>query len=78
MVETVLRRARSGSIIVGHANGRNYGTAELLRYVIPVLAARGFRFVTVSELLRLGKVISSPECYELTPGDTNRYGRGSP
>jgi peptidoglycan/xylan/chitin deacetylase (PgdA/CDA1 family) len=73
MVETVLRRSKSGSIIVGHANGRNYGTAEVLRIVIPELAARGFHFVTVSELLRLGKVISFPECYELAPGDTLRY-----
>lgn len=64
MVDRVLGKARPGSVIVGHANGRNYGTAEALEVILPELRARGFRFVTVSELLDLGKVVTSRECHD--------------
>jgi peptidoglycan/xylan/chitin deacetylase (PgdA/CDA1 family) len=64
MVDRVLGRVRPGSIVVGHANGRNYGTAEALEIILPRLTARGFRFVCVSELLLLGKVVTSQECHD--------------
>ncbi|MEW6667191.1 MAG: polysaccharide deacetylase family protein [Thermodesulfobacteriota bacterium] len=64
MVDRVLGKVRPGSIIVGHANGRNYGTAEALEVILPQLAARGFHFVRVSELLLLGRVVTSQECHD--------------
>lgn len=78
IVDRVLRSARPGSIVVGHANGRGYGTAEALEIIIPSLGARGFGFVTVSELLLLGRVKAAEGCYELTPGDTLRYDKPAP
>lgn len=48
----VLRQTRGGSIIVLHVNGRGVGTAAALPKVITRLRERGFRFVTVAELLR--------------------------
>lgn len=70
---TVLSRAKPGSIVVFHANGRGHGTARALPGLIAALRSRGFEFVTASELLRAGKPIASPECYELSPGDNKRY-----
>ncbi len=48
----VLRRTRGGSIIVLHVNGRGVGTAAAVPKLIAQLRERGFRFVTVAELLR--------------------------
>jgi peptidoglycan/xylan/chitin deacetylase (PgdA/CDA1 family) len=73
IVHTVLSQTRPGSIVVFHANGYGHGTAAALPRIIPTLRQRGFEFVTVSELLRLGKVIATEECYELRPGDNQRY-----
>ncbi len=73
MIDRVLGSTRPGSIVVGHANGRGHGTAEALEAILPRLAARGFRFVTVSELLLLGRPVTAGVCYELTPGDNVRY-----
>jgi len=51
----ILRHIRPGSIIVLHdANGRGQRTAATLRVVLPALKARGFRVVTLSELVALG------------------------
>jgi len=47
----VLRQTRGGSIIVLHVNGRGVGTAAALPRVIARLRERGFRFVTVADLL---------------------------
>jgi peptidoglycan/xylan/chitin deacetylase (PgdA/CDA1 family) len=69
----VLQKSRPGSIVVCHANGRGYGTAEALPLFIPQLRAQGYAFLTVSELLTCGPAVSSKECYELTPGDNIRY-----
>lgn len=75
MAHTVLTGTRPGSIIVGHANGRGNGTAEVLDLIIPKLKAQGYEFVTVSELLSLGKALAVEECYELKAGDNRRYDR---
>jgi len=48
----VLRSVKNGSIIILHVNGRGVGTAAALPRLLPRLRERGFRFVTVSELLR--------------------------
>lgn len=47
----VKRKARNGSIIIMHANGRGWHTAEALAGIITDLRAKGFELVTVSELL---------------------------
>ena len=69
----ILRNAKPGSIIIGHANGRGWNTGEALRIAIPKLKAKGFEFVTVSELLALGKPVVAETCYDSRPGDTDRY-----
>jgi peptidoglycan/xylan/chitin deacetylase (PgdA/CDA1 family) len=73
IAQTILHRARPGSIIVSHANGRGWHTAEGLALAIPQLRAKGFEFVTVSELLAAGKPVVEQRCYDNRPGDTDRY-----
>jgi len=62
MIETVVRRARPGSIIIFHINGRGWKTHEALPTIVHSLRERGFRFVQLSTLLATGG--SRPE-----PGD---------
>ncbi len=69
----MLSKTKPGSILIGHANGRGFHTAEALPMVIPKLKAQGYRFVTVSELLAAGTPEVVPTCYNLKPGDTDRY-----
>jgi peptidoglycan/xylan/chitin deacetylase (PgdA/CDA1 family) len=54
MIRTVVSKARAGSIIVFHINGRGYKTAEALPTIVRELRERGFRFVPVSELMASG------------------------
>jgi peptidoglycan/xylan/chitin deacetylase (PgdA/CDA1 family) len=51
MLDGVLRDVRAGSIVLFHANGRGWHTAEALRILVPELRTRGFELVTVAELL---------------------------
>ena len=62
-----------GSIVVFHANGRGHGTAGALPEIVKGLRDKGYRFVTVSELLRSGEPVAADDCYELRPGDNRRY-----
>jgi peptidoglycan/xylan/chitin deacetylase (PgdA/CDA1 family) len=55
LVKTVPQRARNGSIIVMHMNGRGRHTAEALPAIIDDLHRRGFALTTVGELLRNGR-----------------------
>jgi peptidoglycan/xylan/chitin deacetylase (PgdA/CDA1 family) len=73
IVDQVLHHARPGSIILMHANGRGYHSAEALPSAIAGLKAKGFEFVTVSELLAAGEPVVTQACYDSRPGDTNRY-----
>jgi peptidoglycan/xylan/chitin deacetylase (PgdA/CDA1 family) len=75
IVRTVLAGVKPGSIVVFHANGRSHGTAEALPAIVRGLRAKGYRFVTVSELLRAGDPVATDDCYELRPGDNRRYDR---
>jgi len=75
MARHVLREVKPGSIVVFHANGRGNGTAAALPNILHGLRERGYRFVTVSELLDAGEPDAKPECYELRPGDNLRYDR---
>ncbi len=69
----MVNEAKPGSIIVNHANGRGWHTAEALVIAIPKLKAKGYKFVTVSELMTMGRPVIKPECYDRKPGDVNRY-----
>ncbi|MGE0768839.1 MAG: polysaccharide deacetylase family protein [Hyphomicrobiaceae bacterium] len=71
----VLRHARPGSIVLMHANGRGHHTSEALPLVIPALRAKGYQFVTVSELLAAGRPEIASSCYDAKPGDTDKYDR---
>jgi peptidoglycan-N-acetylglucosamine deacetylase len=51
MIRTVLGKARPGSIIIFHINGRGYKTAAALPAILHGLRERGFRFVPLSELM---------------------------
>jgi peptidoglycan/xylan/chitin deacetylase (PgdA/CDA1 family) len=75
MVKSVLSRVRPGSILIFHANGRGWHTAEALRQIIPRLKEEGYKFRKVSELLRLdpGKIEKVATCYDSKPGDSDRY-----
>jgi peptidoglycan-N-acetylglucosamine deacetylase len=73
IADTMVRRARPGSIIIAHANGRGFHTSEALPLAIPKLKAKGFEFVTVSELLAAGTPEIVQACFDSRPGDTDRY-----
>ena len=55
IAETILGKVHPGAIIVAHANGRGWHTADALAIAIPKLKEEGYGFVTVSELLAGGK-----------------------
>jgi peptidoglycan-N-acetylglucosamine deacetylase len=73
IARTVLARVKPGSIIVAHGNGRGFNTAAALPLIVPKLRALGYRFVTVSELLKRGRPVVADSCYDARPGDTDRY-----
>ena len=73
IVATVLRQVRPGSIVLAHANGRGWHTARALPAIIDKLKARGYEFVTVSELLAAGTPVIAKTCYDHKPGDTLAY-----
>ncbi|MEI9902062.1 MAG: polysaccharide deacetylase family protein [Hyphomicrobium sp.] len=66
-------RAKAGSIILNHANGRGWHTAAAIPIGVEKLRKMGFEFVTVSELLAAGAPVVTPDCYDSRPGDTDRY-----
>ena len=72
----VLRTVRPGSIILGHANGRGWNAAKALPLYVPKLRARGYEFVTVSELLSAGTPEIEQRCYDQRVGDTEFWARG--
>jgi peptidoglycan/xylan/chitin deacetylase (PgdA/CDA1 family) len=58
MFRNVVPRARPGSIIIFHINGRGWKTAEALPEILRGLRARGLRFVPLAELLALGPPVT--------------------
>ena len=54
----VSQRVQNGSIIIMHANGRGWHTAEALPEMIKYLRGEGYTLVTVSELLGLEPIPS--------------------
>lgn len=77
----IVSETKPGSIVIFHANGRGRGTAAALPRIVDDLRAKGFEFVTVSELLTAGTVEAVDECYELRRGDNidydAKYGEGT-
>lgn len=56
LANRVLNQARPGDIVLMHDGGGNRSqTIESLKIIIPELQKRGYRFVTVSELLNLAE-----------------------
>jgi peptidoglycan/xylan/chitin deacetylase (PgdA/CDA1 family) len=72
-IARAMLRAKPGSIVVSHANGRGWHTAAALPLAIPKLRQMGYEFVTVSELLAAGEPVITQGCYNSRPGDTDRY-----
>jgi len=56
MNRAVQTRVQNGSIIIMHANGRGWHTAEALPQMIEYLQRNGYTLVTVSQLLGLEPV----------------------
>jgi|GEM_PF-322343 len=75
IAQRILRQAHPGAIVVMHANGRGWNTADALPILVPALREMGYEFVTVSELLGLGVPVTAEDCYENRPGDNARYDR---
>ncbi|WP_020508422.1 polysaccharide deacetylase family protein [Lamprocystis purpurea] len=73
IVKAVLTSLKPGAIVIAHGNGRGRHTAEALTTLIPAIRKRGYRFVTVSELIAAGTPHLVDECYEVKPGDNRRY-----
>ena len=53
ILSEVQRTVRDGSIIIMHGNGRGWHTAEALPLVIDYLRSKGYRLVTVPQLIGL-------------------------
>jgi len=75
IAETILAKVHPGAIIVAHANGRGWHTADALALAIPKLKEQGYGFVTVSELLAAGKPVIAASCYLDRPGAGPRLAR---
>ncbi len=73
IADEMIRHTRPGSIIIAHANGRGFHTADALPIAIPALRAKGYEFVTVTELLAAGTPVVVDTCYDDKPGDTDKY-----
>ncbi len=74
-IARALLRSKPGSIIVAHANGRGWNTGKAIKFAIPKMLKEGWKFVTVTELLQMGKPVIAKTCYENRPGDNKRYDR---
>ncbi|HEX2446899.1 MAG TPA: hypothetical protein VHK26_01770 [Methyloceanibacter sp.] len=75
IADTILGKAHPGAIIVAHANGRGWKTAEALAIAIPKLKEEGYGFATVSELLAAGKPMIADKCYLNKPSAGPRVAR---
>jgi peptidoglycan-N-acetylglucosamine deacetylase len=60
----ILNKIEPGAIIICHANGRGWWTAEALPLFVPKLKDLGYEFVTISELLQCGPAVATPDCLQ--------------
>jgi peptidoglycan/xylan/chitin deacetylase (PgdA/CDA1 family) len=75
IARTIVKKAKPGAIVIMHANGKGIHTAHALALCLPQLRNLGYQFVTISELLQTGPVVSAATCYETKPNDNLRYDR---
>jgi peptidoglycan-N-acetylglucosamine deacetylase len=64
IASVILNRVEPGAIIICHANGRGWWTADALPLFIPRLKALGYEFVTISELLQCGPAVATEDCVQ--------------
>jgi peptidoglycan/xylan/chitin deacetylase (PgdA/CDA1 family) len=69
---------RPGSIVLMHANAVPRHTHEIVPVFVDELLRRGWRFVTVSELLTMGGAEAVPDGYFEKPGDNRQFDTGYP
>jgi peptidoglycan/xylan/chitin deacetylase (PgdA/CDA1 family) len=62
IASVILNRIEPGAIIICHANGRGWWTAEALPLFVPKLQALGYEFVTISDLLQCGPAVTTMDC----------------
>ena len=60
MIRNVVGRAKAGSIVIFHINGRGLKTAEALPEILKSLRAEGLRFVSLADLLALAPPSGQP------------------
>jgi peptidoglycan-N-acetylglucosamine deacetylase len=56
----VLSKAKPGSILIFHINGRGYRTAEALPRIVEQLRSEGYHFVTLEELIEPAPRLTAP------------------
>jgi peptidoglycan/xylan/chitin deacetylase (PgdA/CDA1 family) len=64
IASVILNRIEPGAIIICHANGRGWWTADALPLFIPKLKGLGYEFVTVSDLLQCGPAVATVGCVQ--------------
>jgi peptidoglycan/xylan/chitin deacetylase (PgdA/CDA1 family) len=60
MIRNVVGRAKAGSIVIFHINGRGLKTAEALPEILRALREEGLRFVSLGDLLALAPPAPAP------------------
>ena len=78
IIQNVLGRVKNGAIIIFHdsdeyAQADRHPTVEALKTILPALQTRGYRMVTVSELIGTGKILVRNQ-----NGHLNKAGRTAP
>lgn len=71
-------QVRPGSIVLMHANAVPKLTQDIVPLFVDELLRRGWRFVTVSEILDLGVAEAVSDGYFEKPGDNIQYDTGYP
>lgn len=69
---------RSGSIVLMHANAVPRHTHEIVPVFVDELLRRGWRFVTVSELMNMGRAETVQDGFFERPGDNRQFDSGYP
>jgi peptidoglycan/xylan/chitin deacetylase (PgdA/CDA1 family) len=69
---------RPGSIVLMHANAVPRHTHEIVPVFVEEMLRRGWRFVTVSELLAMGRAEAVQDGYFERPGDNRQFDSGYP
>ena len=69
---------RPGSIVLMHANAVPKSTHEIVPVFVEEMLRRGWRFVTVGELLKMGAAEAVPDGYFEKPGDNRQFDTGYP